>query len=365
MKQEPPGSGLGHGMNLPMMSHSHQGIFLDEQSVLSNMELTNILQGTVSLEKTSKRQHKRKTNEDATWKSAKRKQGDDELLLETSSSDSTSRSTPLSQETVSEIQTPNSALGFHSDLELSGIDALELMETTDKVADFDNMDELGDVEEMLAKGSVRKLQKSPSQSSASLLMDLADAAKSLVTPSVSITPIPSSSSSPSGYAAQSSARTAGGIEIIPISTASSPILPSSITITPISSSQMKSSDEKSRDKKSSKTRSSDDKSRLEKKRKRRREESAMGPPGKLPPKQQDPLSKPVSVSIKPAVTNEDVATPTSPGMMRKFSPSPTQARTLSPSIGIKSGLKTTSSGSHHSPKHSPAHMSNSPKHSGK
>lgn len=337
-----------------MMSHSHQGIFLDEQGVLSNIELTNILQGTVQMEKMSKRQHKRRAGED-TWKSAKRKPGDDaDLLLETSSSDSTSRSTPLSQETVSEIPTPNSALGFHSDLELSGIDALELMET-DKVEDFGNIDELGDVEEMLAKTS-RKLQKSPSNSS--LLADLGDN-KGLVPPSVSITPIPTSTSP--GYGGSGAGRT--GIEIIPISTANSPILPSSITITPISSSQVK-SEEKSREKKSSKTRS-DDKSRMEKKRKRRKEESAMGPPDKLPPKQ-DPLSKPVSVSIKPAESPPlSNVTPTSPSMMRKFSPSPTHkslSGKLSPSM-LKSGLKA-SSGSHHSPKHSPAHIANSPKHSG-
>lgn len=354
IKQEPPGSsGLGHAMNLPMMSHSHQGLFLDEQGVLTNIELTDILQGTVQTEKASKRQQKRKASDD-TWKSAKRKAGDDsDLLLETSSSDSTSRSTPLSQETVSEIPTPNSALGFHSDLELPVIDALEMMET-DKVEDFGSIDELGDVEEMLAKSSGRKLQKSPSNSS--LLADLSDN-KSLVPPSVSITPIPTSTSP--GYGPSASGRT--GIEIIPISTANSPILPSSITITPISSSQVK-SEEKSREKKSSKNRT-EDKSRLEKKRKRRKEESAMGPPDKLPPKQ-DALSKPVTVSIKPAESPPlSNVTPTSPSMIRKFSPSPTHkslSGKLSPSI-VKSGLKA-SSASHHSPKHSPAHVANSPKH---
>lgn len=286
IKQEPS----GNGMNLPMMStHQHHGIFL-EDNVLTNMELTNILQGT---DKSSKRQHKRKANDDL-WKSSssKRKVSDDaELLLETSSSDSTSRSTPLSQETVSEIPTPNSALGFHSDLELS-----ELMGGEDKSGEFD---ELSDVEEML-----KTTQETP-------------------TPSVSITPIPTSS--PPVY----KQNVRSGIEIIPITSPAavvSPALPSSITITPIVK------EEKVKEKKSSKSRS-EDKNRLEKKKKRRREE--MGPP-------QDPLTKPVSVSIKPAES------PPSPNMMRKFSPSPTQK--LSPSM-LKTSLK-----SHHSPK------SNSPKH---
>lgn len=346
IKQEPPGpTGLGQEMSLSMMSHAHQGMFLDESPALSNVELANILQSAVLPEKSSKRQHKRKTAEDA-WKTSKRKIGEDsELLLETSSSDSTSRSTPLSQEMVSEIATPNSALGFHSDLELSGLDPSELIGSGEKGEDFDNIDELGDVEEMLAK-TVRKVSKSPS------LSDIGD--KSLVAPSVSITPIPTSTSP--GY---NQSGTRPGIEIIPISTASSTVLPSSITITPISSSQIK--EERTKEKKSSK-RSSDDKNRLEKRKKRKRDESSMGPPDKLPPKQ-DPLTKPVTVSIKPAESPPLSMTPTSPGVMRKFSPSPTQNRSLSGKLSpsmLKPGLK--SSASHHSPKHSPAHVPSSPKH---
>lgn len=334
-------------MNLPMMSHQHHGIFLEE-NVLSNIELTNILQGT-SMEKLSKRQHKRKAPEEL-WKSSKRKLGDDsDLLLETSSSDSTSRSTPLSQETVSEIPTPNSALGFHSDLELSGLDPSELIGGEDKSGEFDNIDELSDVEEMLSghSKSGRKHDKSP------LLMDLGDS-KGFVPPSVSITPIPTSSNSP-GYKQSSGVRP--GIEIIPISSTTGTTLPSSITITPITSNQVK--EEKIKEKKSSKNRS-DDRNRLEKKKKRRREENAMGPPDKLPLKQ-DPLTKPVTVSIKPA--ESPPMTPTSPNMIRKFSPSPTQNRSLSGKLSpsmLKSSLKTSSS--HHSPKHSPAHIPSSPKH---
>lgn len=332
-----------------MMSHQHHGIFLEE-NVLSNIELTNILQGT-SLEKSSKRQHKRKAPDDL-WKSSKRKLGDDaELLLETSSSDSTSRSTLLSQDTVSEIPTPNSALGFHSDLELSGLDPSELIGGEDKSGEFDNIDELSDVEEMLSGNprSGRKQDKSP------LLIDLADN-KGLVPPSVSITPIPTSSSP--NYKQSSGVRP--GIEIIPITSSTTTSLPNSITITPITpSNQIK--EEKIKEKKSSKNRS-EDKNRLERKKKRKREENAMGPPDKLPLKQ-DPLTKPVTVSIKPA--ESPPMTPTSPSMTRKFSPSPTQNRSLSGKLSpsmLKPSLKSSSS--HHSPKHSPspAHVPNSPKH---
>lgn len=122
--------------------------------MLTNMELTNILAGTSSpLEKNSSKKHqKRKVSEEA-WKSSKHKTGNDDLI-ETSSSDSTSRSTPLSQETVSEVATPNSGLGFHSDLDFHHIDPIELIEsTTDKTAtEFDN-DDLGDVEDILTNNT--------------------------------------------------------------------------------------------------------------------------------------------------------------------------------------------------------------------
>lgn len=383
IKQESSnGGGLPHGMNLSMMSHSHQGVFLNESMIASanfsnfptaetpmftNMELTNILAGNGQSEKPSKRQHKRKSTDDL-WKGTKRKSGEDtEHLMETSSSDSTSRSTPLSQETPSEISmmTPNSAMGFQSDLELSGLDASELIGGSDKTgSEFDNMEELGDVEEMLAATSSREhkskkpreLQRSPSATS---ILELAEN-KSLVPPSVSITPInPPQGFNPLGNV---SIQPRPGIEIIPIATTSPTSLPSSITITPISSSQAKNMEERSREKKSSKNRS-DDKNRLEKKRKRKRDESPMGPPDKIPSKQ-DPLSKPVSVSIKPAESPPLIPiTPTSPsGILRKFSASPTQSKSFSVSGKLSPTILKTGS-SHQSPKHSPAHVPSSPKHS--
>lgn len=357
IKQEPS----GNGMNLSMMSSSHHhqhhhGVFLEENA-LTNMELTNILQGRETEKPpSSKRQHKRKAVEDL-WKTStsttKRKTiiDDAELLMETSSNDSTSRSTPLSQETtVSEIPTPNSALGFHSDLELSGLDPAELI-GDDKSGEFDNLDELSDVEEMLSSSSKsgRKHDKSP------LLMDLGDS-KSLVSPSVSITPISTTSSSPGGGGGGYKSNIRSGIEIIPISSSGTTgaTLPSSITITPIASGSSSSSvkEERVREKKSSKYRS-DEKNRMEKKKKRKREENAMGPPDKLPITKQDAVTnKPVTVSIK--ATTESPPSPSS--MIRKFNQSPTQNRNLSPSL-LKPTLKS-------SPKHSPAHHMSSPKHIG-
>lgn len=149
-----------------------------------------------------------------------------------------------------------------------------------------------------------------------------------------------------------------GIEIIPISSQSAPsMMSTSITITPIAP---KSGDDR-RDRKTTKS-SRDDK---EKKRKRKRDDSPMGPPEKVPLKQ-DPLCKPVSVSIKPAESPPLSlgSTPTSPSLMRKFSPSPTSNRQLSLSGKLSPSLLKPKSSGHHSPspKSSPGHVPSSPKH---
>ncbi|KPJ15224.1 Mediator of RNA polymerase II transcription subunit 1 [Papilio machaon] len=264
---------------------------------------------------------------------------------------------------------------FASDLELSAMDATDALSTHDnRSSDMDNSND-GEPEEMIRNSfhkSEHKRQKlknkesdsRSSRSSASLLLDLTDG-KSYMPSSVSITPIGSSSSSSASAASGTNLSSMlcldrrPGIEIIPISSATPATLPSSITITPITSSQLKSLDSRS-DKKSSK--SSEERSK-EKKKKRRRDDS-MGPPEKVPPKQ-DPLTKPVSVSIKP--TDGSPMRPSSPNsILRKFSPSPTHGRsvsiTKSPSpSSVKSLGKPTGTSSHHSsPRHSP--VQNSPKH---
>lgn len=303
-------------------------------------------------DKASRRQ-KRKANDDL-WKSGKRKVGmDDSELMESSSCDSTSRSTPLPQEI--ENITPNSTLGFHTDLELSGLDLSELL--CDKAdTSFNNLDDVENVEEGTSSISSvptrerRSMEKSPNN----LSNELCDN-KNMIPPNISITPVPSS---PSEFSVTSSKDKRSGSSTIPV--------PSSVTITPITSSSSKTSEEKSKDRKSSRS-SRDEKNRLEKKRKRKRDESPMGPPEKVPAKQ-DPLTKPVTVSIKPTESPPltPTSTPTSPSMMAKYSSqSPTPNRPLSSMSGKLSPNLTKSStkiSSQHSPKHSPAHITSSPKH---
>lgn len=209
-----------------------------------------------------------------------------------------------------------------------------------------------------------KDSESRSRNTSSLLLDLTEG-KSYMPSSVSITPIGSTAASAArpeaGLSSVLCLERRPGIEIIPITAAAPAALPSSITITPITSSQLKTLDDRNRsDKKSSK--SGEERSK-EKKKKRRRDDS-MGPPEKVPPKQ-DPLTKPVSVSIKP--TDGSPMRSASPNsLLRKFSPSPTHGRSvsitksLSPSTVKGIGKPSGTSSHHSSPRHSP--VQNSPKH---
>ncbi|KAL4707777.1 hypothetical protein ACJJTC_001723 [Scirpophaga incertulas] len=265
---------------------------------------------------------------------------------------------------------------FTSDLELSGMDATDALGTQDNrtSSDMDNSND-GDVEDLIRNSfqktdHKRQKQKSTdsetrsSRSTSSLLLDLTEG-KTYMPSSVSITPIGSGNSSRTESGSSISSMLCldrrPGIEIIPITASAPATLPSSITITPITSSQLKSLDDRHRsEKRSSKT--GEERSK-EKKKKRRRDDS-MGPPEKVPPKQ-DPLTKPVSVSIKP--TDGSPMRSTSPNsLLRKFSPSPTHGRsvsiTKSPSPStVKTMNKPSGTSSHHSsPRHSP--VQNSPKH---
>ncbi|CAH1971867.1 unnamed protein product [Acanthoscelides obtectus] len=245
-------------------------------------------------------------------------------------------------------------------------EATEESNSMDKLDEDDDADEDEEIAEIgLFSGDLTEKQRKSQSRSPSV--DLSEKSSPLVAPStVSITPI--SSSNPS----------AGGSSTFSVSTTkdkrdAAPAVPSSVTITAITTTQAKStsssSEEKSKEKKSSKS-SKEDKNKLEKKRKRKREESPMGPPEKVPHK--DPLSKPSTISVKAASESPPIggtSTPTSPSMMRKFNSSPTSNRSvssvsgkLSPSL-MKSGSKSGSSSSHQSPKHSPAHVPSSPKHS--
>lgn len=233
-----------------------------------------------------------------------------------------------------------------------------------------------------------------------------------VPPSVSITPISCGNLDQASTTNYNSVLTGmglerrPGIEIIPIvSSPSQTNLPSSITITPITgpapspktSSLASTTEDRQRSERksgggkssssSSKSSSEDNKSggnKLEKRRKRKREDGPMGPPDKVPSggkQQQDPLSKPVSVSIKPSSEQSppsggsvsvglscSSSRPTSPAAVRKFSPSPTHSSSLatlvsksSPTLKASQTAAATCGKPVQSPKHSPVYGS-SPKH---
>uniref|UniRef100_A0A6P7G505 Mediator of RNA polymerase II transcription subunit 1 n=2 Tax=Diabrotica virgifera virgifera TaxID=50390 RepID=A0A6P7G505_DIAVI len=335
IKQE-PSSNSGHNM----MMQASQGMFLNESMMASNfqnfppsdgvlttLELTNILSENV--DKASKRQ---KRKHDDSNKSGKRKVGaEDSDLIESSSCDSTSRSTPLSQEL--EIRTPNSILGFQTDLELSALDPMDILNSADKPdPEFDHLDDM-EIEEIASKDFKKEKEKSPGVSS-----EVEEKATG-----ISIIPV-----APSSSIKEKRAETA------PVS--------NSLTITPIPNQPTKNPEEKSKEKKSKSMR--DEKSKLDKKRKRKRDESPMGPPEKVPHKEF--LAKSSSGTSLKSTESPPLppSTPSSPSSTKKFSPSPTHSRPasisgkLSPNM-IKSSLKSSSS--HHSPKNSPAHVPSSPK----
>jgi mediator of RNA polymerase II transcription subunit 1 len=153
-----------------------------------------------------------------------------------------------------------------------------------------------------------------------------------------------------------------GIEIIPI-TSTSQNLPSSITITPINVGGTSKSEKKTSSSggSSSSSKKHDDRNRLEKKKKRKRDDSpAMGPPEKIPTKQELLANKPISLSINPLST-------AAAGLIRKYSSSSPTALSTSPkhqSTFSVSGGSSSSGSIKSSPKHSPVHSqaSNSPKH---
>lgn len=323
-----------------------------------------------SVNERTKKTRKRKTA-DGIWRSPKRK-GDEstEILLESSSSDSTPLGTPTGgRENLNETRTstPTSATSLTSGLDFSNLDPTDIL-GTDKSSDYDidneseitEVHDLQDVEELIKRD--RKSRKREEKKSPVIFEEN----KNLVPPSVSITPISSSSL---GQTTNYNSVLTGmglerrpGIEIIPI--APQTTLPSSITITPIPApSQSKSLTDERKERKSSKGKSTEDKGKLEKRRKRKREDSPMGPPPDKIPSKQDPLSKPVSVSIKPTESPPNMSSrPSSPATtLRKFSPSPTHTSPLALVGKSSPTLKQSTNKPVQSPKHSPVYSS-SPKH---
>ncbi|CAG4956180.1 unnamed protein product [Colias eurytheme] len=368
------------------VSHPHQGgTYLSEQQHHLSMMCQDAGTGESKSQLSDDRKPKKRKSDTGLWSASQKKgkPGIGDLGDSDSESDNSEGygneddNTMNSNSTNDDIEGQESSVSqneFASDLELSAMDTADALGGPENrtSSDMDNSND-GDVEDIIRNSfhkSEHKRQKLKNKeaearrSTSSLLLDLTDG-KSYMPSSVSITPISSNSSNqPSSGSTNLTSMLCldrrPGIEIIPITAAPPAALPSSITITPITSSQMKSMDDRIRsEKKSSK---SEERSK-EKKKKRRRDDS-MGPPEKVPPKQ-DPLTKPVSVSIKP--TDGSPMRSTSPNsILRKFSPSPTHGRsvsiTKSPSPNTVKGMgKPSGTSSHHnSPRHSP--VQSSPKH---
>ncbi|XP_013186899.1 mediator of RNA polymerase II transcription subunit 1 [Amyelois transitella] len=369
LKPEPAGHVTGRG-HYPS-NGNHRGSYLSDQQHHLSMMCQDSSSGDVKPQIMEERKSKKRKSDTDVWPGQKKgKPGLSDMADSESESDNSEYvneddNTMNSNSTNEDVEGRESSVSqneFASDLELSGMDATDAIGGQDNRAssDMDNSND-GDVEDMMRNSfqkSEHKRQKLKnkeevrSRSTSSLLLDLTEG-KSYMPSSVSITPIGSNTSSGASSGSNISSMLCldrrPGIEIIPISSSAPAALPSSITITPITSSQIKSLDDRNRSEKKS-SKSGEERSK-EKKKKRRRDDS-MGPPEKVPPKQ-DPLTKPVSVSIKP--TDGAPMRPASPtSLLRKFSPSPTPGRpAASPAKGKPGAL-------HGSPRHSP--VQNSPKH---
>ncbi|KAJ8722007.1 hypothetical protein PYW08_004409 [Mythimna loreyi] len=381
-----PGTMHSRALYPSSVNHPHQGgAYLSEQQ--HHLSVMCQDPGNDTKPQIEERKSKKRKSDDV-WTTQKKGKpsGIAEMMDSDSDSDNSDEYVNEDENTINSNSTNDDMEGressvsqneFTSDMELSAMDATDALGVPDNrtSSDMDNSND-GDVDDIIRNSfhkSDHKRQKLKSKdsetrsnrSASSLLLDLTEG-KSYMPSSVSITPIGSAPSTPTpGSGASISSMLCldrrPGIEIIPITAAAPAALPSSITITPITSSQMKTLDDRIRSEKKS-SRSGEERSK-EKKKKRRRDDS-MGPPEKVPPKQ-DPLTKPVSVSIKP--TDGSPLRATSPNsLIRKFSPSPTHGRsvsiTKSPSPSTVKGLgKPSGTSSHHSsPRHSP--VQNSPKH---
>ncbi|KAL1137993.1 hypothetical protein AAG570_009688 [Ranatra chinensis] len=309
---------------------------------------------------------RRKRKSGDLWRSPKRKQMDD---CDTSSSDSSTLGTPTSRDTLEiRVPTPSSASG----LEFPDLESSSLSEKPQSDLDTEETVQVQDLEDEEILKPKKPKKREEKKSTSDILFDIEN--KNLVHPSVSITPISSSQINSQSLNSVLGLERRPGIEIIPIGSSPASSLPSSITITPISAKSIPEDRLKS-DRKSGKGGKGDDKTRLDKKRKRKREESPMGPPEKVPHKS-DPLSKPVSVSIKPADSSASSSPrPPSPGGRSKYTGSPTphsaatssSASTVSSIPGKSSPVPGGSSGyPTSSPKNSvpssPKHGTSSPKH---
>lgn len=204
-------------------------------------------------------------------------------MLEHQSSDSSDNSLgTTSAMSEAGVATPSSNASFATESDPISIDNANT--DSQKAADDDASNEMRD-----AGDSEKRKQKKAMTTAAKESSN--EEAKGNLPQSVSITPITSSS----GFnSVLTGLERRLDIEIIPISSTPPMNIKSSITITPINAAKG-GGGEKSN---SSGSKRSDDRAKAEKKKKRKRDDSPMGPPEKMAPFKQDPLSRPVSVTIK-------------------------------------------------------------------
>ncbi|KAI5745156.1 hypothetical protein M8J76_008725 [Diaphorina citri] len=270
----------------------------------------------------------------------------DELILESSSNESTPLGTPKE---ISDMR-ESLAGGSLGGMEFSSLGDLGSLTSGDKVGDFDmdedvmEVNDLDDVEEFL-KLSAKKIKKS--KDITGLKLD------DKLQPAVSISPLQSPSQSFNISGVNLDRRP--GIEIIPI--ASADTLGRPLTET-----------EQLRNERKIKSKSLEEKARLEKKRKRKRDDSPMGPPDK--PAKLDSSSKPSSSSSSGSSSGGG-SSKSDPNVARKYPSSPipfSSSGKSSPGNNNNSKVLSKPLGSRDSPLYSSSSspknnvLSSSPKH---
>lgn len=192
----------------------------------------------------AKKSRKRKA-QDGSWRSPKRKNDSDDVILESSSSDSTPLGTPgRDPQNETRTPTPNSGLDLSNNLESA--------EILDKSSDYDLEPETEVVEvihESLDDKKERKKKREEKKSPTSIFEE----SKSMMSPAVSITPVMNSSYTNQVLSGMGLERRPG-IEIIPINPMTQTNIPSTITITPISGPGSNRAVEERKERKSSKNR---------------------------------------------------------------------------------------------------------------
>lgn len=271
----------------------------------------------------------------------------DELILESSSNESTPLGTPKE---ISDMR-ESLAGGSLGGMEFSSLGDLGSLTSGDKVGDFDmdedvmEVNDLDDVEEFL-KLSAKKIKKS--KDITGLKLD------DKLQPAVSISPLQSPSQSFNISGVNLDRRP--GIEIIPI--ASADTLGRPLTET-----------EQLRNERKIKSKSLEEKARLEKKRKRKRDDSPMGPPDK--PAKLDSSSKPSSSSSSSSGSSSGGGSKSDPNVARKYPSSPipfSSSGKSSPGNNNNSKVLSKPLGSRDSPLYSSSSspknnvLSSSPKH---